>query len=60
MLKNDWSLPRRSEVGFVEGDLGQTNEQKRHFKLGGEVDSIQTSLITTFTFQQLWNIVSTF
>jgi hypothetical protein len=43
---------------FFKRDMGQTNEQQRHFnewpisELHGEVDSIQTSLKQLFTSQQ--------
>ncbi len=43
---------------FYKRDLGQTNEQQRHFnrypisELHGEVDSIQTSLKLLFTLKQ--------
>ena len=30
-LKDDWSLNRRSKPLFDKRDLGQTNEQQRHF-----------------------------
>jgi hypothetical protein len=49
-LKDDRSLPVGSKLVFVEREMGQTNEQQRHFnkwpisELLGEVDYIQTSL----------------
>jgi hypothetical protein len=57
-LKDDSSLPRWSKLGFVKRDMGQTNEQQRHFsewpisELHEEVDSIQNSLKLLFTSQQ--------
>jgi hypothetical protein len=53
-LKDYWYLPRRAKPVFDERDLGQTNEQQRHFneepisELHGKVDSIQTSLKLPF------------
>jgi hypothetical protein len=32
-LKDDLSLPRGSKPFFDKRDLGQTNEQQRHFKV---------------------------
>jgi len=51
-------LPRGSKLVFVKRDMGQINEQHRHFKewsfseLDGEGDSILTSLKLLFTLQQ--------
>ncbi len=47
-----------SKLFFVKRDMGQTNEQWRHFnewpisKMPGEVDSIQTGLKLLFASQQ--------
>ncbi len=49
---------RESKLNFVKRDMGQTNEQQRHFnewpirELHGEVDSIQISLQLLLTSQQ--------